>query len=110
VKTSIGISRLEAGRHRVDEGDEEKRQRVSRRGEGDEADRRAPHGSDVREKASLPECAKSKEIHISTNTLKLLGPNGLSEDPAAWGVKQASAGGAGPDGPKYEVNSFSNKN
>jgi hypothetical protein len=51
----------------------------------------------------------SKEIRLSTNTPKLLGPNGLSGDPAACGAKWASAGGAGPDGPKYEENSFSNK-
>jgi hypothetical protein len=49
---------------------------IGRRGEGDEADRRAPHGSDVREKASLPECAKSKETHLSANMPRLLGPNG----------------------------------
>jgi hypothetical protein len=58
---------------------------------------------------SLPECEESKEIRLSANTPKLLGPNGLSGDPAASGVKQASAGGAGPDGPKSEENSFSNK-
>jgi hypothetical protein len=90
--------------------DEEKRQWVGRRGEGDEADRWAPHGSDVREKASLPECAKSKEIRLSANMPKLLGLNGLSGDLAACGAKRASAGGARPDGPKSEENSFSNKN
>jgi hypothetical protein len=42
VKTLLGISMLEARRRRVAEGDEEKRQRVDRRGEGDEADR-GPH-------------------------------------------------------------------
>jgi hypothetical protein len=56
---------------------------------------------------SLPECAKSKEIRLSANMPKLLGPNGLSGDPAACGVKWASAGG---DGQKSEENSFSNKN
>jgi hypothetical protein len=71
---------------------------VGRRGEGE------------REKASLPECTKSKEIRLSTNTPKLLGPNGLSRDLAACGAKWASAGGAGPNGPKSEENSFSNKN
>jgi hypothetical protein len=45
VKTSIGISMLEAGRRRVAGGDEKKR----RHGEGDEADGSGPHGSDVRE-------------------------------------------------------------
>jgi hypothetical protein len=42
VKTSLGILRLEAGRRRV-----------GWRGEGDEADRWAPHGSDVRERRHL---------------------------------------------------------
>jgi hypothetical protein len=61
-------------------------------------------------KASLPECAKSKEIHLLANTPRLLGPNGLSMDLAAYGAKWASTGGAGPDGPKSEESSFSNKN
>jgi hypothetical protein len=47
VKTSLGILRLEARRRRVAGGDEKKRQRVGQRVEGDEADRWAPHGSDV---------------------------------------------------------------
>jgi hypothetical protein len=59
---------------------------------------------------SLPECAKSKEIHLSANTPRLLGPNGLSGDPVDCGAKRASASGAGPDGPKSEEDSFSNKN
>jgi hypothetical protein len=63
-----------------------------------------------REKASLPECAKSKEIHLLANTSRLLGPNGLSVDSAACGAKRASTGGAGLDGPKSEENSFPNKN
>jgi hypothetical protein len=81
-------------------------------GEGDEADGRGPHGSDVREreKTSLPECAKSKEIHLLTNTARLLGPNGLSVDTTSYGAKWASTGEAGPDGPKSEENSFLNKN
>jgi hypothetical protein len=41
---------------------------------------------------------------------KLLGPNGLSVDPAACGAKRASTCGARPDGPKSEESSFSNKN
>ena len=61
-------------------------------------------------KASLPECAKSKEIHLLANTPRLLGPNGLSVDPVACEAKRASTGRAGPDGPKSEENSFSNKN
>jgi hypothetical protein len=61
-------------------------------------------------KASLPECAKSKEIHILANTPWLLGPNGLSVDPAAYGAKRASTCGARPDGPKSEESYFSNKN
>jgi hypothetical protein len=59
---------------------------------------------------SLPECAKLKEIHLSANTARLLGPNGLSRDPVACGAKRASVGGAGPGGPKSEEDSFSNKN
>jgi hypothetical protein len=50
-----------------------------------------------------------KEIHLSANTPRLLGPNGLSRDQAAYGAKRASAGGAGPDGPKSEEDSFLNK-
>jgi hypothetical protein len=46
--------------------------------EGNGADRRAPHGSDVREKVSLPDCAKSKTIHLSVNTPTRLGPSGPS--------------------------------
>jgi hypothetical protein len=57
----------------------------------------------------LSECAKLKEIHLSANTPRLLGPNGLSGDQAAYGAKRASAGGAGPDGPKSEEDSFLNK-
>jgi hypothetical protein len=60
VKTSLSISRLEAGRRRVAGGNEEERQRVGRRGEGDEADRRAPHGSDVRERRRLYRNAQSR--------------------------------------------------
>jgi hypothetical protein len=57
---------------------------VGRRGEEDGADRRAPHGSDMREreKASLPECAKLKRIRLSENTPTRLGPSG---EPAACG-------------------------
>jgi hypothetical protein len=56
---------------------------------------------------SLPECAKSKGIRLSANTPTQLGPSG---DPAASGAQQDSVSGAGPDGPKSEENSFSNKN
>jgi hypothetical protein len=103
VKTSLGISRLEAGRWRVAEDDEEKRQWVGQRGEGDEDDRRAQHGSDVRERRRLYR-------NPAGNAPKLLGSNGLSGDPAVCGAKRASAGGARPDGLKSEENSFSNKN
>jgi hypothetical protein len=82
---------------------------IGRRGEGDEADGWGPHSSDVRENASFPECAKSKEIHLLANTPRLLGPNGLSVDMAACGAKRASTGEAGPGGPKSEDNSFLNK-
>jgi hypothetical protein len=58
----------------------------------------------------LSECAKSKEIHLLANTPRLLGPNGLSVDLAAYGAKRASTGRAGPDGPKSEESSFSIKN
>jgi hypothetical protein len=57
----------------------------------------------------LPECAKSKEIHLLANTPRLLRPNGLSVDTAACGAKRASTGEAGSDGPKSEENSFLNK-
>jgi hypothetical protein len=52
---------LEAGRRMVAGGDKEKRQRVGRRGEGDEADRQAPHGSDVREGRRLCRNAQSRK-------------------------------------------------
>jgi hypothetical protein len=58
-------------------------------------------------KAPLPECVKSKEIHLLANTPRLLGPNRLSVDPASYGAKQDSTGEAGP---KYEESSFLNKN
>jgi hypothetical protein len=83
---------------------------IDRRGEGDEADGRGPHGSDVREKASFLECAKPRKIHLLANTPRLLGPNGLSMDTTACGAKRASTGEAGSDGPKSEENSFPNKN
>jgi hypothetical protein len=60
VKTLLGISMLEAERRRVAGGDEEKRQQVGQHGEGDEADRRAPHGSDVGEKRHLCRNAQSQ--------------------------------------------------
>jgi hypothetical protein len=59
---------------------------------------------------SQPECAKSKGIRLLANTRTRLEPIGPSGDPAAYGELQASVGGAGPDGPKSEENSFSNKN
>jgi hypothetical protein len=59
---------------------------VGQCGEGDGADRWAPHGSDVREKASLPECTKSKRIRLSANTPTWLGPSGPSGEPAACGA------------------------
>jgi hypothetical protein len=59
---------------------------------------------------SLPKCAKSKEIHLLANKPRLLGPNGLSMDSVACGAKQASTGGAGPDGLKSKESSFSNQN
>jgi hypothetical protein len=59
VKTSLGISRLEVGRRGVAGGDEEKRQTVGRRGEEDGANRRVPHGSDVRERRRLCRSAQS---------------------------------------------------
>jgi hypothetical protein len=65
---------------------------VDRRDEGDGADRRAPHGGDVREKASLPECARSKRICLSENTPTRLGPSGPSGEPVACGAEWASAG------------------
>jgi hypothetical protein len=58
----------------------------------------------------LPECARSKEIHLLANTPRLLRLNGLSVDPVAYRAKWASTGGAGPDGPKSEENSFLYKN
>jgi hypothetical protein len=58
----------------------------------------------------LPECAKSKKIHLLANTSRLLRLNGLSLDPVPYGAKQASTGGAGPDGLKSEDNFFLNKN
>jgi hypothetical protein len=48
VKTSIGISMLEAGRRRGAGGGDVTE--ISRRGEGDEADGWGPLGSDVRER------------------------------------------------------------
>jgi hypothetical protein len=99
---------LEAGRCRVAGGGDVTE--IGKRGEGDEADERGPHGSDVREKASLPECAKSNEIILLAITPRLLRPNGLSMDTTACGAKQANTGEVRPGGPKSEENSFLNKN
>jgi hypothetical protein len=49
------------------------------------------------------------EVRLLANTPRLLGPNRWSVDPAACGEKQAITCGAGPDGPKSEESSFSNK-
>jgi hypothetical protein len=51
--------------------------------------------------AYLPECARSKRIRLLENTPTRLGPSGPSGP---------VHGGAGPDGPKSEENSFLNKN
>jgi hypothetical protein len=58
VKTLPSISRLEAGRRGV-AGDDEW-QRSAGGEEGDGADRRAPHGSDVRERRRLCQSAQSR--------------------------------------------------
>jgi hypothetical protein len=71
---------------------------IGRHGEGDEVDRRGPHGSDVRVKASLPECAKSKEIQLLANMPRLLGPNGLSVHPMACGQSGPAQAGLGQMG------------
>jgi hypothetical protein len=82
---------------------------VGRREEGDGANRRAPHGGDVREKASLPVCARSMRIRLSENTPTRLGPSGPSRAEAC-GVERAGTGRGWPDGPKSEENSLLNKN
>jgi hypothetical protein len=69
VKTSLGISRLEAGRSGDAGGDEEKQQRSASMG-----------------KAYLPECAKSKGIRLLVNMPTRLGTSGPSGDPTACGV------------------------
>jgi hypothetical protein len=105
---------LEAGRRRVAGDGEERRRRDWDRpawGKG----MKLMGGARMavtweREKASLLECAKSKEIHLLANTPRLLGPNGLSVDTTSYGAKRASTGEAGLDGPKSEENSFLNKN
>jgi hypothetical protein len=81
---------------------------IGRRGEGDEADRRAPHGSDVRERRRLYRNVQSQRKHTFRQICQgCLGRMGISRDPAACGAKRASAGWAGP---KSEEDSFSNKN
>jgi hypothetical protein len=82
VKISLGISRLEVGRRGVAGGDEEKRQTVGQCGEEDGADRRAPHGSDVRE-------------GISTGVRKVEGNTPFGKyDNAAW-AEWAERGSSG---------------
>jgi hypothetical protein len=58
VKTSPSISRLEAGQRGVAGADEW--QQSASGEEGDGADRRAPHGSDVRERRRLCQSAQSR--------------------------------------------------
>jgi hypothetical protein len=81
---------------------------IGRRGEGDEADRWAPHGSDVRERRHLYRNVQSRRKYTFRQICQgCLGRMGISRDPAAYGAKRASAGWAGP---KSEKDSFLNKN
>jgi hypothetical protein len=76
----------EARRRRVAGDDEEKRQRSAGMRKGMELTG-GPHMPGCeREKASLPECARSNRIRLSENTPMWLGPSGLSGEPAACGA------------------------
>jgi hypothetical protein len=90
VKTTLGILRLEAGRHRLAGGDEEKRQRSAGVGKGMELTG-GPHMAVTGEREG-----------VSARVNKVEGNTPF--------YKYASAGGAGPDGPKSEENYFLNKN
>jgi hypothetical protein len=84
---------------------------VSRRGGGDEADRRAPHGGDVRERRRICRSAQCRREYafqkIRQRGLGRVGRAGRRW-PAGW--SGPARGAAGPDGPKSEENSFLNKN
>jgi hypothetical protein len=72
---------------------------VGWRGEGDEADKRAPHGSDVRERRRLCRCAHSRrEYGFRQFTPTWLGPSGPSRDPVACGRCGPAREGLGPMG------------
>jgi hypothetical protein len=74
---------------RVELGGQRRRGEVAtagRRGEGDGADRRAPHGNDVRERRRLYRSAQCRRIRLSANTPTRLGPSGPSGEPAACGA------------------------
>jgi hypothetical protein len=69
---------------------------VGRHGEGDEANRRAPHGSDVRERRHLYRSAQSRrEYGFQQFTPTWLGPSGPSGDPMACGHSRPTREGLG---------------
>jgi hypothetical protein len=81
---------------------------VGRREERDEADRRAPHGGDVRERRRLCRSVQGRrEYAFQKIRQRGLGRVG-SQRPA--GQSRPAWGGAGSDGPKSEEKSFLNKN
>jgi hypothetical protein len=84
---------------------------VGQREEGDGADRQDPHGGDMRERRRLYRSAQGRREYafrkIRQRGLRRMDRAG-SRRPA--GQSGLAWGGAGPDGPKSEENSFLNKN
>jgi hypothetical protein len=79
--------------------------------EGDGAERRAPHGGDVRERRRLCRSAQGRrEYAFQKIRQRGLGRVGRAGSRRPAGQSGPARGGARPDGPKSEENSFLNKN
>jgi hypothetical protein len=84
---------------------------VGRREEGDGADRWAPHGGDVRERWHICRSAQGQREYVFWKIRQHgLGRVGRAGSRRPAGQSGPVHGGAGPDGPKSEENSFLNKN
>jgi hypothetical protein len=95
VKTSPGIPRLEAGWRGVAGGDEKKRQRSTGVGEEDEADRRAPHGSDAREREDASAGVRKAEENTAFGNLRQRGLSRVGRAGIRWPAGVAGRRGRG---------------
>jgi hypothetical protein len=84
---------------------------VGRREEGDGADRRAPHGGDVRERRRLYRSAQGRREY-AFQKIRQRGLGRVGQAGCRWpaGRSGPAWGGAGLDGLKSEEKSFLNKN